>query len=132
MSWPSDTTFNPSESDPAAMCRCETEVDPDRLEPTDFEWGEGCGSLDADQCGDVDCEICTFSWPDDSPYLDPASQDPYAMCRCQQERQPTPDPSCTSWAITEDGVEKTLYVLPSTDIGASPSVVDNELQYGSE
>ena len=82
MSWPIDTMFNPPESDPAAMCRCETEVDPDRLEPTDFEWGEGCGSLEADQCGDVDCEVCTFSWPDDSPYLDPASQDPYAMCRC--------------------------------------------------
>jgi hypothetical protein len=74
--------FNPPTDDPDAMCRCETVVDPDRPEPTDFIWDQDCGSLEQDLCGEVDCEICKMSWPDDSPYLDPENQDPYAMCRC--------------------------------------------------
>ena len=100
MSWPTDTMFNPTTDDPEARCRCETEVDPERPVPTDFTYGESCASLTDGECGDVDCEICSMSWPTDSPYLDPWTQDPYSICRCQQERvtpTPGPDPNCVSW-----------------------------------
>jgi len=93
MSWPTDTMFNPTTDDPEAMCRCEIEVDPARSEPTDFTYGGDCASLIAGECGNVDCEVCSSSWPTDSPYLFPETQDPLSMCRCQQEA-PTqlPDP----------------------------------------
>lgn len=82
MSWPSGSTFN----DPNAICRCETEVAP-RPEPTDFDWGESCASLTAGKCNEVDCEICSMSWPSNSPYPFPESQDPYSMCRCFKEKE---------------------------------------------
>ena len=93
MSWPTDTMFDPTTDDPEAMCRCEIEVDPARPEPTDFTYGDDCASLTAGECGNVDCEVCSSSWPTDSPYLFPETQDPLSMCRCQQEAPAQmPDP----------------------------------------
>lgn len=85
MSWPSNSVFSPS--DPQSKCRCEI----DRPEPTEFTFGtDNCGASDG-LCGN-NCAVCTQSWPIDSPFADPWTEDPFANCRCQQEA-PAPAPT---------------------------------------
>lgn len=105
MSWPSDTTFNPQTNDPDAMCRCLAEVQP-RPEPTDFTFGNQCDLLTNDFCADVDCEICKYSWPTNSQYMDPWKFDPLTACRCEKEIDPNPEPLILSWGNNCDSLTR--------------------------
>ena len=94
-SWPSGSDAGDSQ----AGCRCEYTQDeipapPD--ENTVFSYGGDCVNLDDDECADVDCAVCKWSWPSQSTFVDPWSTDPWHYCRCEVENDGSdnnlPDP----------------------------------------
>lgn len=106
----SGSPYTPDNSTPSPTPSPTPTPTPDptpRPEPTDFTFGTiNCGQNDG-LCGD-NCDVCTQSWPTDSPFADPWNEDPYSNCRCQVESAPQmPDPlnepqlkygaECTGW-----------------------------------
>merc|ERR1711953_1135675 len=92
-----------------ARCRCQT----DDLLPTQYDrdelyFGDDCSSLIDQECGDVNCIKCSYSWPRADPLQ---WESPEGACRCEVlEGEPMPDDSYKPLVADVDGVDTTLYV----------------------
>lgn len=81
---------------------------PATLTKDELEFGEACSTLADQECGDVNCISCSYSWPKADP-AGWASSD--AMCRCQyEEGEVIPIFSYPELQVEVDGVETTLFV----------------------
>ena len=91
------------------MCRCQTDdLIPEPIPHEELEWGGLCENLTDNECGDVDCQVCSYSWPKTDP-LQWLSED--ASCRCQYEvGEEIPVFSYPELVVDVDGVETTLWV----------------------